>query len=223
MTEKAIIFGLGAQTKYILENLAVSGKYKVIGIITKKVAESMEKELCKIPIHIWDEELINQWKKKGIGHAVVAHSDNRQKADLAEIVCKMGFKLINAIHPSASIATSAQIGDNVIVNAKACIQPFARIGNGVMIHAGVIVEHDNIIEDYVNLAPNTTLAGWVHVQEGAYLFTNVTVIPQKKIGKHAIIGAGSVLLHDVPDYALAVGNPARIVRNLSPDEMKERR
>ena len=62
--------------------------------------------------------------------------------------------------------------------------------------------------------PGAALAGWVHVKEGAYIYTNATVIPTRKIGRYAVVGAGAVVLQDVPDYAVVVGNPARIIKYL---------
>lgn len=214
MPERVIIFGLGAQTKYVLETFAVSGQYRAASIVVFNPPDLMINHLCGVPITIWDEARLRTWQKSGIHQAIVVHSNNQSKAELMVRVKNLGFELVNAIHPRACIANTAQWGQNVIVNAQAVIQPFARLGNGVMVHAGVIVEHDNIIADFVNLAPGATLAGWVRVQEGAYIYTNATVIPQRIIGRHAIVGAGAVVLEDVPDYAVVVGNPARIIKFL---------
>ncbi len=56
------------------------------------------------------------------------------------------------------------------------------------------------------------ILGNVKIGEGCWLGENVLVLPGKKIGKKCIIGAGAVVSHDIPDYSLAVGNPARVVK-----------
>ena len=56
-----------------------------------------------------------------------------------------GLAHINAIHPTAVQSRSGSLGSGVIVNAGAVLQPFSRIGDGVMIHANVMVEHDAVI------------------------------------------------------------------------------
>ena len=156
MLEPVIVFGQGAQTKYILENFALTGQYKGRAVLTKNTAVLTLQNIYKVPVVEWNETSIEGLKDEGICHAIVVHSNNREKASLMRSVKEMGFELVNAIHPHSTIATTACIGCNVVINANAVIQPFARIGNGVMVHAGVIVEHDNIIEDFVNLAPGAT-------------------------------------------------------------------
>jgi len=213
MAEGLIIFGLGAQTKYVLETFILTGHYRVEGIMMLEPGVPQADRLREVPVFGWDEARLQEWQRQGVRHAMVIHSNNKKKADFMKKIMDYGFALANAIHPRACIATNAQIGINVIINANAVIQPFVRIGNGVMVHAGVILEHDNNIGDYVNLAPGATLAGWVTVGEGAYIYTNATVIPAKKIGKHAVVAAGAVVLNDVPDYALVAGNPAKIKKS----------
>ena len=69
-----------------------------------------------------------------------------------------------------------------------------------------------MVEDFAHIAPKVALCGGVKVGEGALLGVGVVVIPGIKIGKWSIIGAGSVVTKDVPDYAVVVGNPARILK-----------
>lgn len=214
MAEPVIVFGLGAQTKYILDNFAVSGRYQVRRILARNISASTPKDICGVPIVSWTEGSIEALRLEGVLKGIVIDSNNRTKAALMTSVKEMGFMLVNAIHPYSTVAKTARIGCNVVINANSVVQPFSNIGSGVMVHAGVIVEHDNSIENFVNLAPGVTLAGWVHVGEAAYLYTNASVIPRRKIGSDSIVGAGAVVLNDVPDRAVAVGNPARVIKYL---------
>ncbi|MDO4198853.1 MAG: DapH/DapD/GlmU-related protein [Erysipelotrichaceae bacterium] len=59
------------------------------------------------------------------------------------------------------------------------------------------------------------------IDDGAWLGAGVTVLPGVRIGKHAIVGAASVVTKDVPDYAVAVGNPAKVIRMLDPKKFEE--
>jgi sugar O-acyltransferase (sialic acid O-acetyltransferase NeuD family) len=154
--------------------------------------------------------------EKEVASAIVCCGDNSQKEDLTNTVTKLGFDIINVIHPHTTIAKTVTLGKGVIINAGSIIQPFARIGNGVMIHAGVIVEHDNIIEDYASLAPGVKLAGWVKVKKGAYVYTGASVINRITIGENAVVGAGAVVLEDVPDNAVVVGVPAKVIKYREP-------
>ena len=97
---------------------------------------------------------------------------------------------------------------SVIINAN------TYIGSHVIINSGAIVEHDNIIDDFAHISPGTTLCGGVNVGESSHIGSNSTVIPCKKIGSNSVIGAGSTVVSDISSNALAVGTPAKIIRNL---------
>ena len=213
---EAIIIGAGAQAKYTLETLEYQDAIKVVGMID--ILENKE---------IWGTEMygvkvlgglsvLTTLTEKKVAAAIVCCGDNSQRENLTNTVTELGFDIINIIHPHSTIAKTVSLGKGVIINAGAIIQPFAQIGNGVMIHAGVIVEHDNIIEDYVNLAPGVKLAGWVKVKKGAYIYTGASVIPSVTVGANAIVGAGAVVLEDVPDNAVVVGVPARVIKYIEP-------
>ncbi|MFD0863117.1 acetyltransferase [Sungkyunkwania multivorans] len=119
---------------------------------------------------------------------------------------------VKAIHSSAIIAPQSDIGEGSVVMAGVVINPGSMIGKHCIINTASVVEHDCIIEDYVHISPNSTLAGNVKVGEGTHLGIGASVLPNITIGKWAIIGAGSVVLQDVPDHAVVVGVPGRIVK-----------
>jgi sugar O-acyltransferase (sialic acid O-acetyltransferase NeuD family) len=116
------------------------------------------------------------------------------------------------VHPSAILARSSSIGAGTVVMAGAIINPHSSIGQHAIINTGAVIDHDARIDDYVHISPNATLAGTVTVGEGSWVGAGATVIQGIKIGKWAIIGAGAVVIRDVPDYAVAVGNPAKIIK-----------
>jgi acetyltransferase EpsM len=69
-----------------------------------------------------------------------------------------------------------------------------------------------VVADFVHISPNAALAGNVKVGEGTQVGIGACVMQNITIGKWATIGAGAVIIRDVPDYAVVVGNPGRIVR-----------
>lgn len=114
------------------------------------------------------------------------------------------------------------------------------IGKKVFTNQGLtIVDNGNkgmvIIEDYVTFAPNVTLItrsapghihpslkkedlpleeGKIRIKEGTWIGTNVTILPNITIGKCCIIGAGAVVIKDVPDYTIVAGVPAKEIRKI---------
>ena len=57
----------------------------------------------------------------------------------------------------------------------------------------------------------------VHIKEGAWLASRCIILPGVTVGKHSVVGAGSVVTHNVPDYTLVAGSPARIIKELKHD------
>lgn len=207
-----LIVGAGAQAKYIAEIARVRGDCPVIGILdVQDNPEIIGQDLGGAKV-VGGLEALDAYSPSSDLGVIVASGEPRRKEDLVRLLSARGFSFVTVLHPTASVASSARIGEGVIVNACAVIQPFARIGNHVMIHAGCIVEHNCVVEDFANLAPRATLAGWVRVGRCATLFTGCSVIPGKSIGEDAVVGAGAVVLNDVPNGKTVVGNPARLLR-----------
>ncbi|WPP53312.1 PglD-related sugar-binding protein [Catalinimonas niigatensis] len=115
------------------------------------------------------------------------------------------------IHPTAVISTFAQIGYGVSIQPFVSVGPNVKIGNHVQIFAQSLIGHDAKLADYSYVANNACIGASVHLQEGAYVGTNATTLENINLGKWSLVGIGAVVLKDLPDYAKAVGNPARII------------
>jgi acetyltransferase-like isoleucine patch superfamily enzyme len=134
----------------------------------------------------------------------------------------------------ASVREGNVIGDDVGIGTNAVLEPGNRIGNRVRIHTGCFLELVTI-EDDVFVGPNVTFADDPHppcpryeecvqgavVRAGASIGANATILPGVVIGRGALVGAGSVVVHDVPDGAVVVGNPARVVGRVQDLECRQ--
>jgi acetyltransferase-like isoleucine patch superfamily enzyme len=95
------------------------------------------------------------------------------------------------------------------------INPVAQIGENVIVNICASVYHDCVIDDGAHIAPGAHLAARVHVGRGSWVGIGSVVKEGVRIGKATVIGAGSLVLNDLPDDAVADGSPARLVRSLS--------
>jgi sugar O-acyltransferase (sialic acid O-acetyltransferase NeuD family) len=206
-----LIIGAGGHGKVVLDILRASGAHRPVGFLDADpaLAGSTVGGLPVMgPIHHLSK-LRQQGKARG---AIVAIGDNRARRTYAQHVVDEAVELTNAIHPRASISSSALIGRGVVIAAGAIVCAEARIGDSVILNTGCIVDHECEIEEAVHICPAAALAGRVRVEAGAFVGLGAKVIPCMTIGRHATIGAGAVVIRDIPAHATAVGVPAKVVK-----------
>jgi UDP-2-acetamido-3-amino-2,3-dideoxy-glucuronate N-acetyltransferase len=119
----------------------------------------------------------------------------------------------------SKIGKNCKIGQNVVIGPKAVIGNGVKIQNNVSVYEGITIE-DNVFCGpsmvFTNVINPRSAVPRMHelkptlVKKGATLGANCTIICGVTIGENAFVGAGAVVTRDVPDYALVVGNPARI-------------
>lgn len=124
-----------------------------------------------------------------------------------------------AIHPSAVVSPSAKIGEGTVVMAGAVINADAVIGKHCIINTGATIDHDCVIEDFCHMAPGTHISGATHVGECTWIGVGSSVIQCLNIGRNCMIGAGSVVVKDIPDNVTAYGCPAKVVTTKQNDNM----
>ncbi|MBA4056376.1 MAG: acetyltransferase [Marivirga sp.] len=144
---------------------------------------------------------------------IVAIGDN---ATRKRVAAQSRHAFTNAVHSSVILSKYSEMGIGNMILHGTIIQAQVSIGNHTIINTGTQVDHHCIIEDFAHLAPGVILCGNVQIGEGTLVGAGTTVIPGKKIGAWATIGAGAVVIDDIPDYAVAVGNPARIFKYQKP-------
>lgn len=141
---------------------------------------------------------------------VLAIGNNRIRFKLAQ---KLNQKYCSSlIHSSAIISDTISIEEGTVVMARAVINADTSIGKHCIINSGAVIEHDVHLEDFVHISPGATITGNVSVGEGTQIGAGATVIPGVKIGKWATIGAGAVIIENIPDFAVVVGNPGKIIK-----------
>jgi UDP-perosamine 4-acetyltransferase len=203
-----VIFGCGSQARYVIDNLRSRGFDAPQGLVDVEAGGTVGRVVNDVFVR-WDRERALAELDPASTEVIIAHGKNELKRDLAQTLRERGFHFFSAVHERASISPSARVGEGCIVNAFAALLPNSELKAHVIVHSGAIIEHDCVLSERCNIAPGAHLAGRVRVGEDAYLYTGCVLIPGVNIGARAVVGAGAVVLEDVPDDACVVGNPAR--------------
>jgi UDP-2-acetamido-3-amino-2,3-dideoxy-glucuronate N-acetyltransferase len=129
----------------------------------------------------------------------------------------------------AVVFEGAVIGENCNICAHTLIENGVTLGNNVTVKSGVYLWEGTVIADDVFIGPNATFTNdamprskvypekfaGITVNKGASIGANATILPGITIGIEAMVGAGAVVVSDVPDQAVVVGNPAKVIRYLT--------
>lgn len=122
-----------------------------------------------------------------------------------------GGQLTNFIHPGVDL-TLTHWGVGNYIQEGVITQAEVSVGDNSSIHMGALIGHESSIGNSCFIAHGVSVSGCCQIGDGTFIGTNATILPRVKIGNWATIGAGSVITRDVPDYAVAVGNPARVIK-----------
>ena len=135
------------------------------------------------------------------------------------------------IWQNCQILKGAQIGENCKIGHNCFVGSRAKLGNGVKLESNIDVWDLITLEDYVFVGPSAVFTNdltprakypkkeypqygkWLPtlVKTGATIGANATIVCENTIGKWAMVGAGAVVTNDVPDYAIVIGVPAKII------------
>lgn len=238
---KNAIVGAGAVvTKDVEPNTIVVGNpARVLRKITAEDSKKYQEELAKqkdINKSEFDKMMAGQWynamdysmlkmrqenNKKTEAYSRITINTLSYKDRMAKAIVKEFGENANIIPPfTCDYGCNVKVGDNTVIN-----------------HSGIFLDTNEInIGKHALIGPKSGLYGAIHpfdvearnegiekaktinIGDGAWLGGKVTVVPGVSIGKHSVIGAGSVVTKDIPDDVVAVGNPCRVIRKITEDD-----
>ncbi|MDU4892487.1 MAG: acetyltransferase [Clostridium sp.] len=144
-------------------------------------------------------------------HVVIAIANYKVKKRIVEEL-NGKFPFATIIHPRVLTHDFMTVGEGTIIYEGAILTIDIRIGNHVIISPKCGIGHDSIIKDYVTLLWNVNVSGNDVIDEGVLMGTGSTIIQNLKVGREATVGAGAVVVNDIPQGATVVGVPAKIIR-----------
>lgn len=122
------------------------------------------------------------------------------------------IKFGTIIDPSVEISDFVTIGEGTIICAHTIITVNIDIGSHVIINLDCTIGHDAILKDFVTLYPSVNVSGITNIGHAVELGTGMQIIQGKTVGDYSIVGAGAVVVKDIPARCTAVGSPAKPIK-----------
>ncbi len=212
---KAVIIGAGTQGQVYASYLKEAG-VNIIGFIDDN-PELIKQKVIGIPVIGKYEDLFLHEFKKKIQDVYCPIGNNTVRVNYLSTLKKEGYNIPGFIHHTVSIAPDVSIGEAVYMLAGNIVMPHTVIGNYIMINMDSTIAHHVTLEDGVFMSSGVNIGALIHVKEKAYIGMGVTVMTGvKEIGRETLLGAGTVIIKDVPDYVTMVGNPGRVIKTKQP-------
>jgi len=193
MNKKVIVIGAGGHAKVIADIIRAAGD-TFVGFLDDDPAKNSMGPVSSYILHPDCEYVI------GIGNADVRERITNQLA---------GVKWYTAIHPTAVISPSAEIGEGTVVMPLAVINADAKVGNHCIINSTAVVEHDNVIGNYAHISVGTKLGGTVKIGSKAWVGIGAVIKNNVSVCDGCMVGAGAVVIQNITEPGTYVGVPAK--------------
>lgn len=210
--KKAVIWGASGFALVVADIIRLRGEFEIAGYLDD-INPQRKGEKFADSVILGGREELERLLREGIKNIVLGFSDCKGRLRGTALLKPLGFSLLPAIHPNAVIAADARFEDGVMVGAGVVIDPGVRVGEGCVINRGAFIGHGSTLEAYVNISPGVNVGGNIHIGKRTFVGIGSTIVNKLKIGKYVVIGAGSLVLKDLPDNVTAYGSPAKIVRH----------
>lgn len=142
---------------------------------------------------------------------------NRLREHIYRQIKEKGYELISYISSKATVFRGTSIGDNCFILEDNTIQPFASVGNNVILWSGNHIGHHSIIKDHVSFTSHVVLSGHCVVEPFSFFGVNSTIRDGVHIAEGSLIGMAASVTSDTEPWGVYKGNPAKKGETLSKD------
>lgn len=210
--EAVLMVGSGGHGRVLADIIRRSSEIRLVGIIDDIAVAGTQK--LGSTVLGGSAELPRIMAQTGCRRLVLAIGHNGRRLELAERIESLceGVVWQSLCHPSVIVGENVEIGPGSVVTAGAVINPGSHLGRHCIVNTSAVVDHDCRLGDGSSLGPGALLGGWVTLGEGAIVAIGATVINGLQLGAHCLLGAGAMAVRDLPEQAVALGVPARVVR-----------
>jgi sugar O-acyltransferase (sialic acid O-acetyltransferase NeuD family) len=212
LLERVFLIGSSGHASVLLDILEKQGVCEVVGIIDSFTAPGSE--ALGLTVLGAEADIRDLMARRETAAGIIGIGDNFVRSQVAQRILDTApdFRFVSAIHPSAQIARGARIGCGSAVMAGAVIGPNTVIEQHCIVNTRASIDHDNILRRFSTVGPGAVTGGNVELGEFGVIALSAGVLHGRRVGAHAVLGAGAIATRDIPDFAVAYGTPARVVR-----------
>ncbi len=202
-----LIIGAGGHGKVVADTALSMGKWDEIAFLDDRYPQVID--VLNFPVlGVIDKCLSFQDRYQDL---VVAVGDNVLRVELIRRFIDYQFRLPIIIHPRAFVSNFSAIGQGSVVFAQSAINAGTVLDIGCIINTGATVDHDCNLGCGVHVSPGVHIAGQVKIGDYTWLGIGSTVIQKCSIKENVMVGAGAVVIRDIPSSVTVLGIPGRVV------------
>ncbi|MCI0457814.1 MAG: acetyltransferase [Gemmataceae bacterium] len=212
---KLILIGDSAFAEVAFEHFTRESRYQVVAFAVER-AYLQRDRLFDLPVVPFED--LEQLYPPADHHffaATVYTQLNRLRARLYHAAKGKGYAPASFISPRAFVWHNVHLGEHCFVFENNVIQPFARIGDNVVLWSGNHIGHHTTVGDHCFISSHVVLSGFVELGTSCFFGVNATVGNNVKVGADCLIGAGAVVLKDVPADTVVKGQASEPVQAVS--------
>ena len=209
MKKRLVIVGAGGFGREVHSWVNTSPRWRSRAGISEVVF--VDDEASKVPMRAPIISTVRDYSPGERNVVICAIGAPGVRRAVVEVLTSKGAQMAIFVHDRAVLGDNVVVGIGTVVCPDVLVSCDVQIGAYVHINTGCSIGHDVTIGDYVTLSSTCNLTGNVAVEDDAFLATAVSVIPGKRIGAGSLVGAGSVVLKNVPAGVTVFGNPSTIV------------
>lgn len=202
------IYGSGGAGKEVKEIAEELGQWDEIVFIDDAVQPDIFKGIRRMP---FDAFMVHFSPQRA--EIIISLGEPAYKVMLREKAESFGYRLANVIHTMAWVSPTAKLGRGITLRAGVIINADAELEDGVTVMEYSAIGHDSVIGENAQIASGVLVGGHCIIGKNSYIATGVPVKNGVKIGHDSVVGIGAAVLRDIPDNVIALGNPARAMKN----------
>lgn len=201
--KKIVLIGYGGHAESVADSIKQAGEYEIVGY-----TDGCKKNQATEYSYIGSDDMLHEILDKGIECAAicVGYLGNSSIRDrLYQLVKDIGFQLPSIIDKTAILSADTVVGEGSYIGKGAIINAKSKVGKMCIVNSGAVIEHESKVGDFSHVSVKAVLCGRVMLEDHVFVGANATVVQGINIYTNSTIGAGTIILKDVPENRTVYG------------------